>query len=240
MTFNILCLDGGGIRGVISARILKEIEAQIQTPLHEYFDMIAGTSTGSILAAGLSIGMTADELIKVYENDGETIFPYTSYYSLARLPHVIKYKSSLIKGAFQAIKDNVLNKQAPSSSKNATKQLLGLFEASPKFSNEGLIKVLKQHLGERKICEINKTKLLILAYDTFYRNTTFFTSCRPERRWYDDVFLWEICTSSASAPTFFPPYEFRWKDSENNDWSFPHVDGGVSANNPSLAASTLR
>ncbi len=62
MSFKILSLDGGGIRGVISARILQEVEKQIQQhkglALHEYFDMIAGTSTGSILTAGIATKKT--------------------------------------------------------------------------------------------------------------------------------------------------------------------------------------
>ncbi|NEO77261.1 patatin-like phospholipase family protein [Moorena sp. SIO4G3] len=78
MTFKILSLDGGGMRGVISARILQDIEKTIRKQhgqeLHEYFDLIAGTSTGSILAAGIACKMTAGELIKLYEQEGENIF----------------------------------------------------------------------------------------------------------------------------------------------------------------------
>ncbi|NEP76766.1 MAG: patatin-like phospholipase family protein, partial [Okeania sp. SIO3B3] len=43
--------------------------------------------------------------------------------------------------------------------------------------------------------------------------------------------LWEICISSSSAPTYFPAYEFK-----NGDLSLPHIDGGIAANNPTLAA----
>ncbi|HEY9301972.1 MAG TPA: patatin-like phospholipase family protein, partial [Phormidium sp.] len=59
-------------------------------------------------------------------------------------------------------------------------------------------------------------------------------------RWYDDTPLWEICVSSSSAPTFFPPYQLKVYNTQNfGNWSFPHIDGGVSANNPSLAAISL-
>lgn len=114
-----------------------------------------------------------------------------------------------------------------------------------KYSHEGLIKVLRdpKHLGEitlRQVAEKTSTELLIFAYDTLHRNTTFFISpCSENNRWFNDMKLWEICVASASAPTFFPPYEFKWKDpndSEKKEWSFPHVDGGVSANCPALAA----
>ncbi|WP_366558401.1 patatin-like phospholipase family protein [Okeania sp. SIO3B5] len=56
MTFRILCLDGGGIRGVMPARILEKIEEQLGGRLKDHFDLIAGTSTGSILAVGIALG----------------------------------------------------------------------------------------------------------------------------------------------------------------------------------------
>ncbi len=80
MSFKIPSLDGGGIRGVISARILQEVEKQIQQhkglALHEYFDMIAGTSTGSILTAGIATKKNADQLLDLYQRNAQTIFPY--------------------------------------------------------------------------------------------------------------------------------------------------------------------
>ncbi|NEN94892.1 MAG: hypothetical protein F6K50_04945 [Moorea sp. SIO3I7] len=67
MTYKILSLDGGGFRGVISARIIQKFEEKLDKPLHEYFDLVAGTSTGSLLAAGICLGKTADELLNLYE-----------------------------------------------------------------------------------------------------------------------------------------------------------------------------
>ncbi|WP_085960578.1 patatin-like phospholipase family protein [Cylindrospermum stagnale] len=59
-------------------------------------------------------------------------------------------------------------------------------------------------------------------------------------RWYDDCYLWEICAASSSAPTIFPPYNLKPVDKNKfGDWQFPHIDGGVSANNPALAALSL-
>ena len=72
--FRILALDGGGIRGVISAKILERVQQKAGKPLNEYFDLIAGTSTGSILAAGLVLGMSPKELIEIYRKRGEEIF----------------------------------------------------------------------------------------------------------------------------------------------------------------------
>ncbi|NEO65076.1 MAG: patatin-like phospholipase family protein [Moorea sp. SIO4G2] len=87
--------------------------------------------------------------------------------------------------------------------------------------------------------EIKDIQLLILSYDVFSRNTTWFTN-NDSRAWYieNDIPLWQICTASASAPTFFPPYQLLVKpDEENYKKKYrPHIDGGVSANNPVLAA----
>ena len=70
----MLAMDGGGIRGVLSLGILESIEQTVGRPLGEYFDYIAGTSTGAILAAGLSIGMTVAELLSFYRESGPAMF----------------------------------------------------------------------------------------------------------------------------------------------------------------------
>ena len=75
----MLALDGGGIRGVLTLSILKAIEAQLQQPLWKYFDYIAGTSTGAIIAAGLARGMSVDELITFYRNTGTAMFQRTRF-----------------------------------------------------------------------------------------------------------------------------------------------------------------
>ena len=76
----ILSLDGGGIRGLISAKILQELEFLAKKHIHELFDLIVGTSTGGILAAGLarrgSVGgpCTIVELVELYSERGREIF----------------------------------------------------------------------------------------------------------------------------------------------------------------------
>ena len=78
----ILALDGGGIRGVLTLEILYEIEQQLKAKLgkgdnfrlSDYFDYIGGTSTGAIIAAGLSLGMSAGQLLDFYEEKGEAMF----------------------------------------------------------------------------------------------------------------------------------------------------------------------
>ncbi|UGY19612.1 patatin-like phospholipase family protein [Bradyrhizobium septentrionale] len=77
----ILALDGGGIRGILTLEYLAAVEATLRERyrkddllLCDYFDLIGGTSTGSIIAAGLACGMTVDALKKLYRGIGTDIF----------------------------------------------------------------------------------------------------------------------------------------------------------------------
>jgi patatin-like phospholipase/acyl hydrolase len=73
--FRILSIDGGGIKGAFPAAFLAALEKQISEPIHRYFDLIAGTSTGGIIALGLGFGLTATELMNFYVERGPQIFP---------------------------------------------------------------------------------------------------------------------------------------------------------------------
>ena len=217
MTFKILSLDGGGIRGVLSARILQAVETVLEETkgqkIHEYFDMVAGTSTGSLLAGGIALKMNAEELLSLYRTRGDEIFP-----ARIRFQRKIRWVSQ-IAGA------NVLYPHGDPTS-------------NPK--KPGLSTVLSEEYSKKydstcpTISAIDSPIVVIPAYDTLSRNTTLFVSNNPKDkpRWYDILPLWQVCTASASAPTFFPPYELPY----NEDQVLPHIDGGVSANNPALAA----
>ena len=70
----ILCIDGGGILGTFPAACLAALESHLPNPLGSYFDLIAGTSTGGIIAIGLGLGHPASELLDLYEKRGPEIF----------------------------------------------------------------------------------------------------------------------------------------------------------------------
>ena len=70
----ILTIDGGGLRGVFSAAVIEQMEAQTGRPAHQLFDCICGTSAGSFLAAGLASGIEAKTLKGVFLKMGEAIF----------------------------------------------------------------------------------------------------------------------------------------------------------------------
>lgn len=70
----ILCIDGGGIKGTCPASFLAALEDDLPEPIGRYFDLIAGTSTGGILAIGLALGLKAKDLLSLYETKGPDIF----------------------------------------------------------------------------------------------------------------------------------------------------------------------
>ena len=79
----LLAIDGGGIRGVIALEVLLEIEkilggGRSEFRLASYFDYISGTSTGAIIAAGLSLGMSVRQLLDFYQEKGPLMFDHAS------------------------------------------------------------------------------------------------------------------------------------------------------------------
>ncbi len=70
----ILSVDGGGIRGIIPLACLVQLEAREGKPSREIFDLIAGTSTGAVIAAGLSLGISARGMLALYRNLAEAAF----------------------------------------------------------------------------------------------------------------------------------------------------------------------
>ena len=75
--FRILCLDGGGIRGIFPAAILAGLEERFLSgsSIARYFDLVTGTSTGGILALGLASGLTGLDMLKLYVDRGHEVFP---------------------------------------------------------------------------------------------------------------------------------------------------------------------
>lgn len=73
--FKILSIDGGGIRGLYSAKMLEVFEARFSTSVAKHFDLICGTSTGGLIALALATGLSAAEVTKFYKTYGPEIFP---------------------------------------------------------------------------------------------------------------------------------------------------------------------
>jgi patatin-like phospholipase/acyl hydrolase len=111
MAFRILSLDGGGIRGIIPAIVLAELERRTGRPAWTLFDLIAGTSTGGILALGLTKrkGRTkkaqfrAADLVTLYEEDGPRIFQRSVWHRVRSMGGVSeeKYPSHGVEGVLE-------------------------------------------------------------------------------------------------------------------------------------------
>lgn len=206
MTLRILSIDGGGMRGIVAARMLEVIQEWLDEPIANYFDLIAGTSTGAILAAGIAIGMPPSELYRLYLEKGQNIFPYQSWFDPRRIGLVLKYGLSAPKfsddGLVRVIQEEV-----------------GLDKTVSDVTAQGVS---------------SKRKLMLTSYDTVQRLPVLFKSWHP-LEWYASIPLWEACVCSASAPTYFPAHPLQIKY-DQTVITHSMVDGGVGANNPTAWA----
>lgn len=74
--FKILCIDGGGIKGIFSAQVLAEFEEAFGSLTSEHFDLVCGTSTGGIIALGVAAGIPMKDVVKFYIENGPRIFAH--------------------------------------------------------------------------------------------------------------------------------------------------------------------
>ena len=72
--FKVLSIDGGGIKGLYSARILEQFEQRFNCHIADYFDLICGTSTGGLIALGLSLKIPVSAISNLYYKRGKQIF----------------------------------------------------------------------------------------------------------------------------------------------------------------------
>lgn len=213
----VLSIDGGGIRGLIPALLLEELERRLKAkgktkPLHAYFDLIAGTSTGGILAAALCAphpqdinrpAATPAELVALYREQGGEIFQNDVF------TRVRRFFGNVFSGNFS-----------------------GLIEE--KYSHKALEEKLKKTLGGRCIRDA-LTAILITAYDIGARSTVTLKKrpLRPNEDAHDDYLFWQVARATSAAPTFFEPARVT---NLTTGKSHTLVDGGVYANNPSMCA----
>jgi uncharacterized protein len=236
MTFKaaVLSIDGGGIKGIVPAMVLTEIEERTGKPICELFDFIAGTSTGGILALGLTKPskndknkpeFSAEELVNLYENKGVLIFQRRKE---------------------KTISVNILNKIVDVLS------LVGVQEINkfnpedwfhPKYTRKGKDDVILEYLGNTYIKEA-LTEVLITSYATNLRLPLFFTSNPIKEQIYQksDNFrvvcegyeMREAAMATSAAPTYFRPYAVSALN--RGEGYYTLVDGGVFANNPTSIA----
>lgn len=97
--FKILSIDGGGIKGLYSASVLAELEKLYNVKITDYFDLVCGTSTGGLLAMGVSLGIPMEDIVKFYVEKGPKIFSETRTKSIAK-KIFLKLKQALFRSKY--------------------------------------------------------------------------------------------------------------------------------------------
>jgi uncharacterized protein len=112
--FRILALDGGGLRGTFTAAVLAKWDDMLRSggdnDIVKHFDLVAGTSTGAILAIGLAVGLTPKRMLEFYRQEGPKIFPGNR-----GLRHWLKSKheSATLRGVLQSVlEDKTLSQES--------------------------------------------------------------------------------------------------------------------------------
>lgn len=211
----VLSLDGGGMRGLFQASVLKRLRDRIRVELgdpsvelHNLFDIIAGTSTGGILACATvtkcgELNVSPDRaaaLEDFYRSLGRQVFRPTSVWRVAR---------------------KILR---------------------PKFGASSLEEHLSRQLGEGRLSDV-ECRLLVSAYDVKRRRTYWFDSGKTKANSSltnlsnaatptSNPFLWHVARATSAAPSFFTAARF-----DDLGHSGHWVDGGVGANNPLLKST---
>ncbi len=102
----ILAIDGGGIKGVFPASFLASLEDSLGQNPADFFDLIAGTSTGGIIALGLGLGLSAKEILTFYEQHGPEIFAGNRLLRVLRHIGFSKYSSEPLRRALDSVLGN--------------------------------------------------------------------------------------------------------------------------------------
>ncbi|HZI32432.1 MAG TPA: patatin-like phospholipase family protein, partial [Candidatus Binatia bacterium] len=187
--YRIISFDGGGIRGLVTLAMLKRLEAQVPN-LIANADMLAGTSTGGIIALGLAAGKSVDDLISLYRDNGKDIFD-----------------------------DSWLDD---------LRDLGGISGAD--YDQKNLGKILKRIFQNTKLKDLSK-RVLIPSFDLDNEakdaskrtwSPKFFHNF-PGKDTDGNELVVDVALDTSAAPTYFPSHN-------------GYIDGGVVANNPSLAA----
>lgn len=179
-TINVLSIDGGGIRGLMSAEIICYIEKKLKelynkdVKIADHFDYIAGTSTGGILTCIYSYPgedgrpkFSAQEASDFYMNHGSKIFKKGFRYYLT---------------------------------------LGGIF--APRYSSKYIIKLFKNYFKDKKINH-SCTNFMVTSIATDNRDLFLFKSYKGENNFWQDRTYIEAAVATSAAPTYFKPLDLN-------------------------------
>jgi uncharacterized protein len=180
-TFNILTIDGGGLRGIVPTRILQKVEEITGKSVLDTFDMLAGTSTGGLIVSCLTLRdqknpqqpkYNLKDIAEIYIQKGKVIFPIRS---------------------------------------GIWKFLYGITNLfSPAYSAAGIEKVLREFVSEQRIKE-SLRPILVSTYDLNSNRPVFFKSSEASGDESANARIHDICRATSAAPTYLPAYSFNYK-----------------------------
>lgn len=218
--FRVLSLDGGGIRGLYTATLLQQLAVRAarfhklgvesRLDVGAQFDLIVGTSTGSILATALAAGVALEDVLNLYRNEAANIF---------RRPMPLQGGCKLDK--FKALVWTVRNTFRPANASYALRCALQ--------------RVLKEETLE-ELYERRKVALCVPSVNAETERAWVFKTPHAQRLTRDNRYrLVDVCLASAAAPIYFPMHR---AESPNLGSTSVHtfVDGGLWANDPVLVA----
>ncbi|KAK0604077.1 hypothetical protein LWI29_011763 [Acer saccharum] len=213
-TITVLSIDGGGIRGIIPGTLLAFLESKLQeldgpqARIADYFDIVAGTSTGGLIST----------MLATPNKEGKPMFAakdINNFY-FEHLPKIFPQDS---------------NSNFLSSMTNFIGELTG-----PKYDGKYLRTVINQQLGDVTLKE-TLTNVLIPAFDIKLLQPVVFSTNDAKENALKNARVADVCISTSAAPTFLPAHYFETKDAATGEIrSFDLIDGGVAANNPTLMA----
>jgi predicted acylesterase/phospholipase RssA len=224
-TCKILAIDGGGIRGVIPAYILQQLEAQLSKQCFELFDVIAGTSTGGIIALGLT----------------------SPVYQAAPGDPLAPYPASEILNFYMTDESQLFVKQSSGDGTEAKYYAVDTNTSPPtgiepwlqsKFTTALTLSQAQQNLGNLGKSvprQVLTTCYTIGGAQEIDIGPYLFNWNDAAQGEADDYCVWEAARATSAAPTYFPIASVGAGTSNgSNAQNRLAVDGGVAANNPAL------
>lgn len=210
--FRILALAGGGLRGAFAIGVLAELESRLLRPLTDYFDLIAGTSTGAITAAALCSGLSAADVERFYNRSIDQIFH-------PRDPLVLKRRG--LRGFYPMLRWYVRRR----SGRNLDHFL------QSRYCPFHLADSMTEAFGDKTMAEATRCRLIIPAVNLTDGETKVFRTPHlpveyPEYGWR----IADVIAAATAAPTYFPHKTMP----DGKDYA----DGGLWANDPGLVVLT--
>lgn len=207
-TFRILSLHGGGVRGAFGAAFLSGLEERLDQPLAKYFDLLAGTSTGAISAAGLAAGMTGADLVDFYHHHVDDIFH-------PREPHQAKGWLKLVFPAARAV-----------FRRRTERNFDDFFRA--RYCPHALRSAFDDAFGSKTLGDLSAGRLIVPSVNLTRGQTRVFRTPHLSDNTADrNVVVADVLRAATAAPTYFPHMVI---DGE------AYCDGGLWANNPGVLA----